>query len=471
MKQALEQKQIQKLSLSPQMQQAMYLLQLPLMELRQFLQEQLIQNPFLEEVEDESSSNDKEMLKELRKNEIEPDLQKEMEKLARFEREWDEYFYRAVPHGQEESDEEKEEHIKASITKPLSLQDHLLWQLHLIVLSPEERKIGETLIGNIDENGYLQSSLSEIERDLGVSYEKAEKVLSIIHRFVPTGVGARSLKECLLLQLRSLGKEGTLQEKIVETHLEDLQKKKYKKIFDSLGVSAKEVSEAEAAIANLEPKPGRRYLEEDIRHIVPDLVVKKVDDGYHIIINDEGLQRLRISPFYQQLRKDENQDPRVREYILEKFSAAKWIIKSIEQRRRTLIKVAECIIKKQKEFFDGGTKFLKPATMREIAAEIGMHESTVSRVTMGKYIDTPYGVFKLRYFFSGEVPLKENVISSREVKTIIQRLIAEEDKQHPLSDEEIADKLKERGMRIARRTAAKYRNSLNILPSNIRKEL
>lgn len=469
MEQRLEQKQTQRLSLSPQMQQAMYLLQLPLMELRQFLQQQLIQNPILEEVEDESSSDDEEILKELRKDEVEPDLQVEMERLARFEREWEEYFHSAIPPGQEQSDEEKEEYVKASMTKPLSLQDHLLWQLHLIVLSPEERKIGETIIGNIDEDGYLRSSLSEIESDLGVSHEEVEKVLSIIHLFAPAGVGARSLKECLLLQLRSLGKEGTLQEKIIEAHLEDLKKKRYKKILDSLGVSAEEVSKAEKAIACLEPKPGRRCLEEDVRLIVPDLIVKKVDDGYHIIINDEGLQRLRISPFYRQLRRDGNQDPRAREYILEKFRAAKWIIKSIEQRRKTLIKVTECIIKKQKEFFDMGAKFLKPATMREIAAEIGMHESTVSRVTMGKYIDTPYGVFKLRHFFSGEIA--ESAISSREAKALIQRLIAEEDKHFPLSDEEIAGKLKERGMRIARRTAAKYRNGLNILPANLRKEL
>ncbi|RII00789.1 RNA polymerase sigma-54 factor [candidate division NPL-UPA2 bacterium Unc8] len=471
MEQRLEQKQTQRLSLSPQMQQAIYLLQLPLMELRQFLQQQLIQNPLLEEIEDESSSDDEEILKELRKDEIEPDLQEEMERLARFEQEWEEYFHSTTLPGQEQSDEEKEEYVKASITKPLSLQDHLLWQLHLMVLSPEERKIGETIIGNIDEDGYLQSSLGEIESDLGVSHEKVEKVLSIIHRFAPPGVGARSLKECLLLQLRSLGKKGTLQEKIIESHLEDLKRKRYKKILRNLGISTEEVNEAVKAIACLEPKPGMRISREDARPIVPDLIVKKVDDGYHIMINDEGLQRLRVSPFYRQLKGDGNQDPGARQYILEKFRAAKWIIKSIEQRRRTLIKVAECIVKKQKEFFDRGPKWLKPATMREIATEIGMHESTISRVTMEKYIDTPHGIFKLRHFFSGEVATDKGAISSRGVKVAIQKLIAEEDKHCPLSDEEITRKLQERGMHIARRTSAKYRRSLNILPSNLRKEL
>ena len=472
MEQRLEQKQTQRLSLSPQMQQAVYLLQLPLMELRQFLQQQLIQNPLLEEIEDESSSDDdEEILKELKKDEIEPDLQEEMERLSRFEQEWKEHFHSTTSSGQEQFDEEREEYAEASITKPLSLQDHLLWQLHLVALSPQERKIGETIIGNIDEDGYLRVSLSEIESGLGVPYEKIEKVLSVIHRFAPAGIGARSLKECLLLQLRSLGKEGTLQEKIIEAHLEDLKKKRYKKILSSLEVSAEEVSEAEKAIAHLEPKPGRRISREDARLIIPDLIVKKVDDGYHIIINDEGLQRLRISPFYRQLKRDGNQDPRARQYILEKFKSAKWVIKSIEQRRRTLLKVAECIVKNQKEFFDRGAKFLKPATMKEIATEIGMHESTVSRVTMGKYIDTPHGIFKLKHFFSGEVPTDESALSSREVKALIKKLVIEEDKHHPLSDEEIVRKLQAKGMRIARRTAAKYRKSLNILPSNLRKEL
>jgi len=471
MEQKLEQKQTQRLSLSPQMQQAIYLLQLPLIELRQFLQQQLIQNPLLEEVEDESSSDDEEILERLKKDEVEPDLQKEIERLAKFEQEWEEYFHSTTPSGQEQSDEDKEEYINASITKPLSLQDHLLWQLHLVVLSPEERKIGETIIGNIDEDGYLQSSLSEIESNLEVPYKKVEKVLSIIHCFVPPGVGARNLKECLLLQLRSLGKKGTLQEKIIESYLEDLKRKRYKKILRNLGVSPEEVNEAVRAIACLEPKPGRRISQEDTRPIVPDLIVKKVDDGYHVIINDEGLQRLRINPFYRRLKENGDHDIHARQYILEKFSSAKWIIKSIEQRRRTLINVAECIVKKQKKFFDRGPKWLKPATMRKIATEIGMHESTISRVTMEKYIDTPHGIFKLRHFFSGEIATDKGAISSREVKMVIQKLIEEEDKHSPLSDEEITGKLQERGMHIARRTVAKYRKSLNILPSNLRKEL
>ena len=469
MEQRLEQKQIQRLSLSPQMQQAVYLLQLPLMELRQFIQQQLIQNPLLEEVEDEPSSDDEEMLEELKQGEIEPDLVEEMEKLARFEQEWEEYFYSTPSPGDEQFD--KEEYAEASITKPLSLQDHLLWQLHLISLSPGEEKIGETIIGNIDEDGYLRVSLSEIGSDLGVSWEEVEKVLSVIHQFSPPGIGARNLKECLLLQLRSLGKEETLQEKIVKNHFEELKKKKYKKIASALGVSVGEVGEAEKAIAHLEPKPGRRISPQDTRLIIPDLIVKKVSDGYHAIINEEGIRPLRISPLYRQLRKDGNQDPHTRHYILEKFKAAKWLIKNIEQRKKTLLRVTECIIKNQREFFDKGTNFLKPATMREIATEIGVHESTVSRVTTGKYIDTPHGVFKLRHFFTSKVPADGDTLSSRQVRVLIQEFIAEEDKHHPLSDEEIVAKLKRKGIHIARRTVTKYRRSLNILPSNLRKEL
>ncbi|MCD5390519.1 RNA polymerase factor sigma-54 [candidate division NPL-UPA2 bacterium] len=468
----LEQRQVQQLILSPQMQQAIYLLQLPLMELRQFLQQQLIQNPVLEEVEEmEPTATEEETLAELKKEDYEPDVQEEMERIAQFDRDWYEYFRDTSALGRIEADEEKRHFRETSITRPLSLQDYLLRQLHLSSSSPEELKIGELIVGNIDSNGYLQASVEEIATASSASNREVEKALLLIQTFDPPGVGARDLGECLLLQLGRLKKQGSLAAKIISQHLKDLEKRRYPHIAQALAVSLEKVKKAAKMIATLEPKPGGSFSSERNQTILPDLVLKKVDNEYRIIINDGDLPRLRVSSTYQKLMEKGNPDPDAKQYLVEKFKSAMWVIKSIEQRRKTVRKVAESIVKKQREFLDKGVEYFKPCTMREIADEIGMHESTVSRVTTNKYIETPQGLLELKYFFSSEVPMTNSESISRvSLKAKIQELIEKEDSHQPLSDQEIASRLAAQGIRIARRTVAKYREAIGLLPSSLRKQ-
>lgn len=468
----LEQKQVQKLVLSPQMQQAIYLLQLPLMELRQFLQQQLIQNPVLEEVEEiEPSLSEEQGLAELKKEDYEPDVQEEMERISRFDQEWHEYLRDANALGRVEIDEEKRRFRETSIVRPLSLQDHLLRQLHLSSSSTEQVKTGEVIIGNIDTNGYLQASVEEMAKTLLVSNQEVEKVLFMVQAFDPPGVGARNLRECLLTQLRGLKKQGTLAAKIISQHLKDLEKRKYPRIAESLAVSLERIKKAAKVIASLEPKPGRSFSSERSQPIVADLILKKVDNEYRIIINDEDLPRFRVGSTYQRLMKKSNPDQNARKYLLEKFKSAMWVIKGVEQRRRTVRKVAESIVKKQREFLDRGVEYLKPCTRRELADEIGVHESTVGRVTTNKYIETPQGLFELKYFFSREVPVANSEsISKVSLKTKIRELIEKEDSHHPLSDQKIARQLSAQGICIARRTVAKHREAIRLLPSSLRKQ-
>ncbi len=296
------------------------------------------------------------------------------------------------------------------------------------------------------------------------------KVLSLIQSFDPSGVGAKNLKECLLIQLKNQGKEDTLEAKIIAEHLKDLEKRRYARITKRLGVSLDKVTKAAKVISRLEPKPGRNFSPEKNHPIIPELILKKIDGEYYIITNDGDLPRLRVSPLYRKLMKKENSELEARRYLMEKFKSAMWVIKSIEQRRKTIRRVTECIVKKQREFLDKGIEYLKPCTLSEIAKEIGMHESTVSRVTTNKYIDTPQGTFELKFFFTGEIITKDNgSLSSRSIRAKIRELIEAEDKQHPLSDIKIAKILLNQGINIARRTIAKYRESLKILPSTMRK--
>lgn len=468
----LEQRQVQKLILSPQMQQAIYLLQLPLMELRQFLQQQLIQNPVLEEVEEmEPSLSEEESLAELGKEDYESDMQEEMERMARFDQEWQEYFRDTSVLGKVEVDEEKRRFRETSITKPRSLHEHLLHQFRLSTSSPKQLKIGEMIIGNIDNNGYLQTSVEEIAESLSVSSQEAEKILQLIQTFDPPGVGARNLGECLLLQLKRLKKQKTLAAKIVSQYLKYLEKRKYPSLAKALSVSLEKIKEAVKTIASLEPKPGRSFSSERSQPILPDLILKKVDGDYQLIINEGDLPRVRVSSVYRKLMKKGVSDPDAHKYLLEKFKSAMWVIKGIEQRRGTVRKVAESIIKKQREFLDKGVEFLKPCTMQEIADDIEMHTSTVSRVTTNKYIDTPQGLFELKYFFSSEVPtMSSESMSKVSLKAKIRELIEKEDPHHPLTDQQIADQLKAQGIHIPRRTAAKYREAIGLLPSSLRKQ-
>ena len=445
--------QVQKLILIPQLQQAMHILQLPIMELRELLEQELQENPFLEIVQEERVE---------RKDEAKDPL---LEEALSLDENWKEYF-QAVQNLKEE-EEEKGDIIEQYPSRPPSLQDVLLRQLRMSELSEGEKEIGEVLIANIDENGYLQVDLNEIARILNVPLEKVEKVLRVIHQFEPPGVGARNLKECLLLQLGRKKDVPPLVSHLVKNHLEDLAKKKFSSLAQKLGVSEEEIREAFKWIASLEPKPGREYWSVKTNFIVPDIIVKKVKDGYQVILNQDELPPLRINPLYRKILM-EGKKKKEYKFLVEKLRNAVWLLKNLQGRQALVRKVAEYIVKNQEEFLEKGPEYLKPLTLKEVADALGVHISTVSRITSRKYMQTPRGIFPLKYFFSGAAPGKEG-LSSTSVKEEIKKLIEEEDPAHPLSDQKIADLLKEKGIPIARRTVTKYREEMGILPARMRR--
>ena len=464
LEQRLFQKQVQKMVLSPQMQQALHILQLPLMQLRQLVQQELVQNPTLEEVQEgkerDAESQD-ENYDEETKNIIE-----EMEQIASSQEFWEEQLRNLNRHDID-SDEDKDDYSKTLITGKPNLQAHLLRQLR--ISDCPDRSLGELIIGNIDEDGYLRTSIQEIGTMSGSSPEKVEQILSLIQTFEPIGVGARDLKECLIIQLRGRHGENHLAIKIVSEYLEELEKKKYSQIAQKLTVGVEDVKEATKIIRALEPRPGDRFNPVSPRYILPDVSVKKIDDKYQIIVNDADLPTLRINPFYRRLLRS-NPSKETQKYLSDKFKSALWLIKSIGQRKRTIYRVAECIVKNQKDFLDKGISSLKPLRLKDIARELNLHESTVSRVTTDKYIETGQGILELKYFFSGTLQNDEGrAMSTRSIKAKIASIIKNETPGEPLSDNVIAKVIKRDGINIARRTVAKYREQLRILPSNLRK--
>lgn len=464
--QKLVQKQQQKMVLSPQMQQALHILQLPLIELRQVVQQELVQNPTLEEAQ-ELEEIDVEN-QEQNTEEDSQSLIEEMEELSRSQDLWEEYLRNLNYPAAVDFDEEKDAYRRSLITVRPNLQKHLLRQLRFS--DCPDYSIGELIIGNIDEDGYLRYSTQEIAQTLGTSHEKVEEVLALIQTFDPLGVGARDLRECLLIQLRAREEENSLAVKIISEYLPDIKKRKYPQIARNLGVELEDVVQAAKTIASLEPKPGHK-LNPDLPHyIVPDIIVKKIDDEYQIIVNDDGVPALRISPFYRRLLS-KSSSAEIRKYLTEKFKSASWLIKSIQQRKCTINRVAECIVKNQRGFFEKGTSHLKPLRLKDIARELNLHESTVSRVTTHKYMETGRGTVELKYFFSGS--LQKDVgeaTSTRSIKARIAGLVKNENSKEPLPDHKIVELIRNEGTNIARRTVAKYRKQLGILPVHLRKQ-
>jgi len=331
--------------------------------------------------------------------------------------------------------------------------------------------IGEQIIGNIDPNGYLDASLEEIARITDSNVDRVEDVLKRIQLFDPVGVASRNLQECLMVQANLYFPENELVKTIIEKYLKYLENKNYAELVRKLKRPSEEVKEAIEVILSLNPRPGSAYSSEEPQYISPDVYVTKVDDDFVIMLNDEGLPKLRISPYYREFLKKKNRvPPEVKEYIQEKLKSASWLIKSIHQRQRTLYRVAESIVRLQRDFFEKGIGHLKPMVLRDVAEDVGMHESTVSRVTTNKYMQTPHGIFELKYFFNSSIKKDGGEeIASESVKEKIRNIIREEDPSNPLSDKAIAEKLKEEGIRIARRTVAKYREMMGILPSHKRR--
>jgi RNA polymerase sigma-54 factor len=473
--QYLSQTQQQRLQmvLAPQLRQSLALLQVPMLELRTLVQQELQQNPTLEEkptrdqqieVEPGSGGTQPEEHKEL-------DFNEEFKVLARLDDEWREYFQQsqaAHPHTAE--DAARRQYFFDSITQPESLQEHLLAQIPLAALSNSDRHVAELLIGSISDDGYVMSSMEELAQATGADARDLGRVLGVIQEFDPIGVGARNLCECLLLQLTRLGKEHSLAGTIVRDHLDELGAKKYANVARALKISTEDVQREANFIATLDPKPGRMFSAEAPVYVLPEVQIQKLRGEYTVLLNNEQIPHLFISKQYRQLMENPETTAEVKDYIREKIRAGTLLIKSIHQRQQTIYRIAVEIVKVQRGFLDHGVTHLKPLTMAEIARILGIHETTVSRAIANKYMQTPRGTFEMKYFFTPGFKAEDGTaLSNKVIKDDIQQLVAGEDSSAPLSDQDMAAKLKEKGITVARRTIAKYREELRILPSHLRK--
>jgi RNA polymerase sigma-54 factor len=463
----LSQKMVQKMALTPQMRQSIHILQLPLLELKDYLEQQIEENPTLEDARD----------LELMASLSDEKLNKLLERREEYKGDFETVFN--AGYSQEEA-QKKQNYRESLITKGPTLQEHLIRQLRMQSLNKTDYKIAELLISHIDENGYFQSSAEEIAQTLAskgieVSPQDVDNILCLIQTFEPIGTGARDLKECLIIQLKAKGKQDSLCYQIVEHHLPDLARNKLKVIAKSLKVPLIQVKEVSKEISRLEPKPGRLFTQTETRRILarpPDIIVEKIDNQYEIIVNNRELPKLKISAHYKNLLSRKDTSEETKKYLKEKINSALWLIKAVAQRQDTIRRIAECIIGIQGDFFEQGQEErLKPLTLQEVAQRVERNESTISRVVNNKYIQTPYGIFKLNYFFSGSYKTEQGLsISSEAIKSQIINLIDEEDHRHPLSDDKIVKSFKAQGINIARRTIAKYREELKIPPSHLRKE-
>jgi len=472
----------QQLVMTPQLQQAIKLLQLSRLEMVDMINQELEENPLLEEnvpedfiEEERPAENDTLMTlqgEEVKSIEHTSEITGEGDGREDFD--WENYLedYGPVASSYERRDDDGPSWDNL-LTKAPSLADHLMWQLRLSLLTELEMRVGEQIIGNIDQNGYLAASVGEIAEQERVEPPLVEQVLSKIQTFDPPGIAARGLQECLLIQARLLGVDNPLIEQIICHHLKDLEVKNYALIARKMKVSLEEVMAAFTLISHMDPKPGSAFQDDRVQTVIPDVYVIKSGGDYKIVLNDDGLPRLRISNFYREImagiegRKEGETGKR---YIKERVQSATWLIKSIQQRQKTIYKVAESIVRFQKEFFNKGIGYLKPLVLRDVALDVEMHESTISRVVTNKYMQTPSGLFELKYFFSSGISVAGgDAIASKSVKEDIRKLIAEEDTRKPLSDSEIVERLGEAGISIARRTVAKYREMMDILPSSRRK--
>ena len=450
--------------LAPQLQQSLQILQAPTLELKNIVQQELQTNPVLEEdpslQETEDRSSD------------EAEFQEEFEKLAKLDEEWRDYMAQNVSYSaRSQEDEERRQFFLDSLANQETLQQHLLDQLNTADIDAKKRKAAELLIGNIDDIGFLSAPPDEIANLSGTPIEDLQQALELVQTFHPVGVGARDLKDCLLIQLRRLGKAQSLEYQIVDQYLDDLGRKRYPDIARRLGVTVDQVQKAANFIATLDPKPGQIFSPEPNSYVLPDVVVEKVGDEYVVSLTGDQIPHLRINKTYRDLMAQSRNGGEVRDYIREKIRSGKFLIKSIHQRQQTILNIAIEIVKRQRDFLDHGTAFLKPMTMVQIADAVGVHETTVSRAISGKYIATPQGVVEMKFFFTPGYQTNDGVaLSNTSVKETIADLVRSEDNRMPLSDKEIVEILSERGIPIARRTVAKYRAELNILPSNLRKQ-
>lgn len=462
----------QQLVMTPQLQQAIRLLQLSRLELVETVQQELLENPFLEESQDEATQAEA-----TDQHEAAPQHEAYDRDIAR-EADWEDYLgdfastSRQSTVRESEMPEEMTSFEARYAAKP-SLEGHLMWQLRLSSLTERQKDIGEVIIGNIASSGYLHATLDEIAEMAGVAPGEVEPVLHALQRFDPVGVAARTAQECLLVQIEMLGytRDKVLVE-LVRDHLEDLEKRRYKPLLRKFRLTMEDLKEYLDLIQTLDPMPGASYGGGDPQFVSPDVFVYKYDDDFIIMLNEDGLPHLQLSTMYERSAAAAASAGE-REYFQEKMRSASWLIKSLYQRQRTLYKVVESIVKYQRGFFEDGVSRLKPLILKDIADDIGMHESTVSRITTSKYVATPHGIMELKFFFNSALELDDgSQVGSESVKALIKKLIGEEDPKEPLSDERIGEILKEQlKVNIARRTVAKYRTAMDIPSSSKRKEL
>jgi RNA polymerase sigma-54 factor len=473
----------QDLRINPRLYQAMDLLYMPLLDLQQHLKQELLGNPFLEmlepEEETEGPAPEQKPAEQEKSGDDEPDWEAIL---------MDDRTEHGVPSGTLGG---ATEYVEPVTVESKGLIDHLREQTRMLDLTPRQQLLAEEFLGNIGEDGYLQASLEEIvkganqlleeheaesELELNVTpytLAEAEGMLRIMQQLDPPGIVARNLRECLLLQLENQKRTDTLVYRLVKDAFDDLIAHRWSDLGKRFGLAPEEVQRAADELARLDPKPGLQHSAGDDAYIIPDLIVDKIDDKYHVFLNDGGLPRLRISRTYQDIARDKKKyDTESKEFINQRLNSAHWMIQAIEQRRQTMLKVMNFIVDRQRDFFEKGIEFLKPLTLREVADVISMHESTVSRVTNEKYVQTPRGLLPLKFFFSsGLTTTTGEDASARSIKAQIQKMVDDEDPKDPLTDQQIVQMFAQRGVKIARRTVAKYRDQLGILPARMRKRL
>jgi RNA polymerase sigma-54 factor len=457
----------QKLIMTPQLQQAIKLLQLSKLELIQSIHQELMENPLLEEEVLEPAADE-------RTSEEDGEPSKETKQEEEFD--WKSYLSESMDSGyaayETYSDQDEAPSYENILSQKTSLGEHVLWQLNLSSARDRLREIGEFIIGNLDGDGYLRVTLEEIAEATSASEADAQGALELIQSFDPPGVASRDLKECLLVQVRQLDMDSKLVEMMIQDYLPLLQKKDLATIARKLGIPLEDVEVATKVIEDLEPKPGRSFGGDEPIYIIPDIYVVRDGENFAILLNDEGLPRLKVSRFYRRMLQNRKQlNASTAEYVENKFKSALWLIRSIEQRQKTIYRTMESILKFQRAFFEKGSSQLKPMVLRDVAEDIDMHESTVSRVTTNKYVHSPHGIFELKYFFCSGIRSLEGNVSSISVQELIRKIIMEENQEKPFSDQKIVEILKRRGIDIARRTVTKYRMEQNILSTTERKRM
>ncbi|BBO79530.1 RNA polymerase sigma-54 factor [Desulfosarcina ovata subsp. sediminis] len=464
----------QQLIMTPQLQMAIKLLQLSRLELVDTIRQELEENPTLEEVQETADRTKEGEPEEAPAAVVEDAREVTIEEKINDEIDWSNYIdeYNAPGKVNFESENRETPQYEAFVSSKESLSDHLLWQLLMLSPTDIEKQVGSLIIGNLNRDGYLQLSVEELSQQSGISIEMVEDVLETMQSFDPVGICARDLRECLLLQARLLNLEDSLVTDIISDHLKNLENKNFKAICKALKVKMKDVVAAVNVIRALEPKPGRQFNEETPHYIIPDIYVYKSEGDFVIVLNDDGMPKLRVNPFYKRAITHKNEvSTNAKDYIRDKMRSAAWLIRSIHQRQKTIYKVMESILKFQRDFFEKGVIHLKPMVLRDVAEDIGMHESTISRVTTNKYAHTPQGIYELKYFFNSSIRrVHGEDIASASVQAKIKKLIEGENPKKPYSDSKMAEMLKADNIDIARRTVAKYREMMGILSSSKRKQ-